>query len=484
MWSRSGDAQSAAKSSTRLGALIGVTLLALGLGSCSRAPSPPKRVFLITVDTLRADHLGSYGYERNTSPFLDRLAADGVLFERAIAQWPKTGTSLASLFVGRYPQSTGMTHHAAIEIPDEYLTLPELFRQAGYTTLGVVGNAVLDSDLGWDQGFDEYLQPWRLSEELPESRLEWKELLSARSLNQLALPLLERHAGDEKLFMWLHYMDPHGPFYLLEWGGENPFIGDRYYTGDQRVGSWFPRRSWIGDNDEVRYYVAQYDANVLVTDTYAQEFLERVEQMGLLEDSLVVFTSDHGEALGQHDYMGHGKVPYNTGVHVPLFFYSPNGELAGTRIETPVELIDIYPTLRDLIAAEDAPADLEGESMTGFLGLGDRPRPELFSRAFSGAGVGKGRWYTFSMVQDDRWKLIYHPAHGKAYPRPHYELYDLQADPGETVDLLEQETDQARRLQAELERWLEASAELAPGEEGEDQGERMRKILEALGYVQ
>jgi arylsulfatase A-like enzyme len=377
-----------------------------------------------------------------------------------------------------------MTHHAAIEIPDEYVTLPELFRQAGYTTLGVVGNAVLDSDLGWDQGFDEYLQPWRITEKLPEGRREWKELLSARRLNELALPLIERHADAEKLFVWLHYMDPHGPFYLLEWDGENPFIDDEHYTGDQLVGSWFPRRSWIGDNDEVRYYVAQYDANVLVLDNFAQALLERIEEMGLLEDSLIVFTADHGEALGQHSYMGHGKVPYNTGVHVPLFFHSPGASVSGARVEAPVELVDIYPTLRDLIGSSDAPADLDGQSLTGFLGHEGSPSPEQFTHAFSGAGVGKGRWYNFRMVQDDRWKLIYHPAHGKEYPGPYYELYDLESDPGETVNLVAQETDQARRLQAQLERWMEAAAEVAPGEEGADQGERMRKILKALGYVQ
>jgi arylsulfatase A-like enzyme len=377
-----------------------------------------------------------------------------------------------------------MTHHAAIEIPQEYQTLPEMFRQAGYTTLGIVGNAVLDSDLGWDQGFDEYLQPWRLAEDLPESRWDWKELLSAKSLNELALPLLERHAEDEKLFVWLHYMDPHGPFYLLEWDGENPFIGDEHYTGDQKVGDWFPKRSWIDDNDEVRYYIAQYDANVLVMDTYAEAFLQQVEKMGLLEDSLIVFTSDHGEALGQHDYMGHGKVPYNTGVHVPLFFHRPGIQDEGARIDVPVELVDVYPTLRDLIAAADAPADLDGQSLAGFLGAAEEPAAGEFAQAFSGAGVGKGRWYNFRMVQDERWKLIYHPPHGNAYPGPHFELYDLQNDPAETVNLVTEETDQARRLQAELDRWMETSAEMAPSEEGEDQGERMRKILKALGYVQ
>ncbi|NHZ73604.1 MAG: sulfatase-like hydrolase/transferase, partial [Nitrospirae bacterium] len=123
-------------------------LAVLLLGSfvaCSGAPSEPeapRRVFLITVDTLRADHMGIYGYPRQTSPELDRLAEQGVTFTRALAQWPKTGPSLASLFTGRYPKTTGLTHRAAQKIPGEYLTLPELFQSAGYSTLGVVSNAV------------------------------------------------------------------------------------------------------------------------------------------------------------------------------------------------------------------------------------------------------------------------------------------------------------------------------------------------------
>ncbi len=134
--------------------LLTVPLLA-SLAACggpSPEPEAPKRVILITVDTLRADHVGTYGYPRQTSPALDELARQGVTFTSAVAQWPKTGPSLASIFTGRYPKTTGLTHRAAQQIPNEYMTLPELFQSAGYRTLGVVSNAVSLCRVGLEPG--------------------------------------------------------------------------------------------------------------------------------------------------------------------------------------------------------------------------------------------------------------------------------------------------------------------------------------------
>ncbi len=135
-----------------LAPLLPLLLLPLPIACAGeRAAEPPRRVFLVTFDTLRADHLGAYGYRRATSPRFDALAEGGVLFERAIAQWPKTGASFASMFTGRYPQTTGLLQRAALRVPAEYLTLPELFQEAGYTTVAVVSNPVLGAELGWDE---------------------------------------------------------------------------------------------------------------------------------------------------------------------------------------------------------------------------------------------------------------------------------------------------------------------------------------------
>ncbi len=188
--------------------LLAVPLLA-GLTACGGpAPelTPPKRVFLITVDTLRADHMGIYGYPRQTSPALDSLAARAVTFTNAVAQWPKTGPSLASLFTGRYPKTTGMTHRAAQQIPTEYLTLPELFQGAGYETLAVVSNAVLSAELGWNRGFDEYLETWKLGGAVSDDPVEHRKWVSAPLVNQLAIPALDNHAAADRLFVCLHLL--------------------------------------------------------------------------------------------------------------------------------------------------------------------------------------------------------------------------------------------------------------------------------------
>lgn len=472
--------------------LLAASLLPLLLGGCrgkSAEPELPplRRVFLVTVDTLRADHLSLYGYPRATSPDLDRLAATGTVFDRAIAQWPKTGPSFASMFTGRYPQSTGLTYRAALTIPASYLTLPEFFQQAGYKTVGVVSNAVLAARFGWNTGFDEFAESWGGGEH-PEDPEQFRHLLSAPRVNQVALPLLERHAKSDKLFVWLHYSDPHAP-YILPDGVANPFLDDRLYTGDAKIDlrqAEVVKGKKLGDHEDLKHYVAQYDANVLVADRAIRAALDRARELGLLDDALIVFTADHGESLGEHGlYFEHGPLPYNTTSHVPLFFVDTRKGAkipAGQRIGRPVELVDLYPTLRDLVAPGRTVEGLEGKSLLPFFA--DRPDEaavEPFRRAFSEAG---GRWNQayFTSVQEERWKLVYRrPGRKAANQAVQYELYDLAADPLETRDLAAGQLDQARRLRRELLGWMKSTAgqDLQQGTESEEQN----KALKALGYA-
>ncbi len=190
---------------------------------------PPRRVFFITVDTLRADHMSLYGYPRATTPSLQKLAAGGVTFDRAITQWPKTGSSFAAMFTGLYPHSTGLTHKAALGIPAPYLTLPEFFKEQGYKTFGVVSNAVLAAKLGWNAGFDEFQETWG-GGDFPDDPKQFRPLASAPRVNALALPLLRKYAKADRLFAWIHYTDPHAPYMLPE-GASDPFLGDALFHG-------------------------------------------------------------------------------------------------------------------------------------------------------------------------------------------------------------------------------------------------------------
>jgi len=464
------------------GSIAGLVLLA----GCSReraatpgSGGPPRHVFLITVDTLRGDHVSFDGYGRATTPALSRLAAQGVVFEQAYCQWPKTGTSFASMFTGRYPQTTGLMHRATIRIPAEYLSLPQLFQGAGYRTVGVVSNPVLGTDLGWNNGFDDFAETWG-GGQFPDDPHAFRPLVHAGRVNSLALPLLEKHRADDRLFVWIHYSDPHAP-YVLPAGATNPFVGDRLYTQDEKLRKHQLRGYALDGPLELRFYVSQYDANVLVVDRAVDQLLAKARELGLLDDALIIFTADHGESLGEHgSYFEHGPLPYNTTAHVPLFMVRTGTQIAaGRRVERPVELVDLFPTLRDLVAPQRAVDGLEGKSLVPFLGR-STPDPDAFRFAFSEAGEPPRH---YRMVQDGKWKLIYEPGVERPQRRDipgGLELYDLASDPGETRNLATQETEQVRRLRRELLSWMKtAQPKVVP--EGED--EESLRALRALGYV-
>ena len=471
----------------------GSLVLAGGLVGCGEKTrsQTPRRVLLITVDTLRADHLNAYGYPRATGEATGRLAAGGVLFERAISQWPKTGPSFASMFIGQYPQSTGLTHKAAIRIPDGYLTLPEFMAAHGFTTVAVNSNAVLSKELGWDRGFSEYEQTWDLAPALSADPVEYRRTMNAARVNELALPLLAKHKDDAHLFAWIHYSDPHAP-YLLPDGVANPFLGDRWDVGDRRPDfSDDPDAKAMGADQPLHYYVSLYDANVWFADQKIGELLAAAKQMGLLDDAVVVFTADHGESLGEHDYyFGHGRLPYNTCAHVPLIVSFPGGGVpAGARVDRPVELVDLYPTLAALVAPGTKVPGLEGRSLLPLLTGDAAARTQgnaAFSLAFSEAGGGTPTTH-FRSVQDGEWKLIYHPriTAGKRSRPQTYELYHLSVDPGETTDVFAADAEPVRRLHRDLFSWMKGSDWIRlPRNEIEAHNDETKKALKALGYVE
>lgn len=497
-------------------------LLTLCLGllgtACTPPEAPPQHLVLITVDTLRADHLGCYGYARDTSPVLDALAAESTLFERAFAQWPKTGPSFASLFIGQYPHTTGLTHKAAQRVPETYLTLPELMHRAGFTTLAVTSNGVLAKHLGWQRGFDEYLQTWDLAPEQSDDPNEYRRWINARRVNELALPMIERHGDAEKLFIWLHYSDPHAP-YVLPSDFENPFVGDALYVGDAQVELENPRATALPGHRDLKHYVAAYDANVRVADQEIGRAIETLRQQGIWDRALVVMTADHGESLGEHDYFfGHGRLPHNPGSHVPLMISQPSQRRQGVgrRIAEAVELVDVYPTLRQLLVPSMEVPGLEGRSLVPMLALAsagpsagkagdaatasvetskqaaDKGQQRHQGLAFSSAGGGSPLTH-FRSVQNERFKLVFHPAFKtRNGERPElWQLFDLVADPGEENDLLAAEPLTAehekalRLLRRQLVDWMAGRLWIRPPKEQiEAHNEEMEKTLRALGYIQ
>jgi len=456
--------------------LVGVNATAETLEE--RKPPSRLNVLLITIDTLRADHLGSYGYPRPTSPNIDRLARDGVLFRRAVSQWPKTSPSFASMMSGTYGHTHGLIRTTAQRMPDGPLMLAELLKAAGYQTLAAVANVNLARVFNFDQGFETYLESWREEDEQRRTELVTRQ----------GIDLLDGAAKDRPFFLWLHYFDPHAR-YQPPTPFSGMFVGDRHFDPSWQMPlqqearkdlGGIPTTARLGNEARIAYYVAQYDAEIRYVDRQVGLLLAALKERGLDGRTLVILTSDHGESLGEHNYFfEHGRFPYDDCLHVPLIVRAPGGRSGEVR--SPVELIDLLPTVLDLAGL---PADprAEGKSLRRLLD-GERPGGSRWAYAFSESGYSRD--YQRS-ITSERYKLVYVPdAEDRAVMQgSELELYDLQEDPGETRNLAGERPEVAADLRARLARWIEAGGSgPAPPEAVRIDPEAERQ-LRSLGYIQ
>ncbi len=471
-------------------ALLAVALSTC-LGACRSRTAPSTALLLVTVDTLRADHLGAYGYPRPTSPVIDRLAAEGFLFERAWAQWPKTGPSFASLLSSTYPKDNGLVRRVGVPVPAGMRLLAEELRRAGYGTHAVVANGALASELGYGQGFDSYVETWKLPGYADPHAATRAEVTTER-----ALALADGLERGRPFFLWVHYLDPHFPYAPpAPWSAR--FVGDAWYAPQRQVMvaatsaremGGIGRAEVLDGHREHAFYVARYDAEIAYTDAMVGELLSGLERRGLLADAVLALTADHGESLGEHDYyFHHGRFAFETCLHVPLLLWGP-GRVEPGRNGAPAQLIDLAPTLLELAGVPlDGGAWMQGRSLLPRL----RGRPGESHYAYAEAGYATdGRWQ--KAITDGRYKLIYAShAHdqrflgGRGQP---FLLYDLAEDPGELRDLArEREGDRARLEQALFAWWQPDSFPvLVDEEEGEAPGLSLetRQQLQALGYLQ
>ena len=451
----------------------------------------PLRIVLISVDTLRADHMSLYGYPRSTTPRLDAWASEALVFDRAFAQFPKTGPSFGALFSGRYPQSTGMTHRAAVRIAESFETLPEALRTRGFSTSAVVSNPVLPARLGWGQGFDEYVETFAADTSGSDDPYLQRRFTEASRVNEAAFQQLRKAASagspGGRQFFWFHYTDPHAPYQLPPGQSANPFLGDALDVGDAVASPDGWRAKELDGRRELRYYISQYDANIRYVDQRIGELLDEARRLGLLEHSLVIFTADHGESLGEHRlFFEHGREPYNTTLRVPLVVRAEGLPVAFAkgRVSRPVELVDVYPTLAKLLGLT-LPDGVEGDDLASLLVPGEgvaSPSPPTSSYAFSEAGGSmRGGRTHFRVVQDSRHKLVFHPPMSGPHAPPRWELFDLEADPGEQSNLAESRPPELRRLRLALESWMR---ETVASNAEEDQSAETLRALRALGYLQ
>ena len=457
--------------------VIALGLVLAATGGCATGDDVRRpNVLLVTVDTLRADHVGCYGYPKATTPRADRLAAAGTRFVQAVAPIPETLPSIASIFTGTYPIDHGVRRNQYRLGPGP--TLAEMLSENGWLTAAFVSSVVLKAGTGIERGFTLY------DEELPHRfiRMEAGQR-RAESTTDAARGWLERQAAAGRrdgIFLWVHYIDPHA-LYDAPPPHRDRFL-DEPYTGNLAGGidEFFGivQGQIAVDDRDIRFLIDRYDGEIAYADANFGRLLDRLDELGF-DDTLVIYTADHGESLGEHDYFfDHGEYLYENQIRVPLLLRHP--DLPHERVvEDQVETLDILPTILDFLDI-DPVEGLRGRSLLPLVhGRDDGPPRLAFSesdmceegslRPCAPVGIG-GKLHA---VRADGWKLIHDP-------RGVYELYDLDADPGETHNRLTDQPELARKLTARLNEFLLSSASTDHTQELDPETIEM---LRSIGYA-
>jgi len=496
-------------------------------------------VIVILVDTLRADHLSCYGYGRPTSPGIDRIAEHGVLYENAISPAAWTPPAHASLFTGTYPSRHGVERSRLVLSP-ELSPLPEVLQSNGYRTFGVSSNYWLSRETRFDRGFDEFIHSWQLLQtdatNIPLQRQQRQQdlgldTLEAHRTNQgllhassnLVNKLFEQttrkflrkrfHAYDDgawrvnqvvkrwvptwqrlqdPFFAFIHYMEPHirygapGRFYAqhmlpgvdarrIDRVNQNPW---RYISGEVPM-----------DEEDFAILSSLYDGEISYVDHKVSQLHGLLRDQGLLDDTVLVITSDHGENLGEHDLMDHQYCLYDTLLHVPLIVCFPPEFSAGDRVTQQVQTLDLFPTILQLAGIRDDSAwgQVQGASL---LPSEIRCRPERVAFAESlepqpPLAALRKRYPAFDGSKYDRALRTVRTNEAKYIwaSDGHHELYRLGTDTGEERNIASADVDTAARMQMQLEQWSASFPHATRTNEAVEFDAPMLKRLADLGYI-
>jgi choline-sulfatase len=417
-------------------AVLGAASLATGISACAPAPggARARNLVLITIDTLRADHVGAYGAARAHTPTLDTLARSGVRFEHAYAAAPITLPSHATILSGRYPPGHGARDngmHVSPAIP----TLATELRARGFKTAAFVGAFPLDHQFGLDRGFDVYSDRMprapdgRPADERPGSQVVDEAVAWLRTA---------RSGGTAAFFLWVHLFEPHAPY-------GNPTAG--------------------------RAAIDRYDEEIATADREVGRLIAALGTDG--GDSVIVAAGDHGEAFGEHGEYSHGIFVYDTTLRVPLVVVAPAGLMAGGRpgarvVSDPVTLADVAPTVMKLLGGEMKDAD--GIDLGPALAGRPLAARELYAESF--APLVEFGWAPLRAIRSGPWKYV-------AAPRP--ELYNVATDPAERVDLSTGQPAVARGLDQRASRYSSAALGAEGGGPDPQGAERLRALGDSAG---
>jgi arylsulfatase len=418
----------------------------------------------VLVDTLRADHMSTYGYDRRTSPAIDRFADGAVVFEHARSQAACTFPSVNSLLTSRYPDVFARQGERQFGIPAEYPAIAEILDDRGYYTVAVSQSPVVrnkpskhNPNGGFGRGFDRFVEGcvWR----------RHGACLNRKIFRELEL--IER-----PFFLYLHYMEPHAPYthppdYPLKFTGE--------YDGFDfiRDGKPKPIGNMIYDDGpvyditdrDIQHLVDLYDDEIRYFDAVFNRLVKMLEKRGLHEETMIVFASDHGEEFLEHGHITHCRGVWNTVTHVPLMIKIPG--VAGRRIGTAVENLDIVPTILDYLAIDDEEFGLEGKSLRPLIDGREEPTLFAFAKQTEYRSADNGRFHLILDAKNDR-----------------FTLFDSGTDPLEQHDLFDPAHPELGPLKTALDGWLEMTGRRLSLRQSLAADKAKEEELRALGYIE
>lgn len=435
-----------------------IALVGLVLGGCS-APDPPKHLVLLTVDTWRADHVLSTRAGVALTPKITELSSRSAVFTNASSVSNATSAGVAGFLTGLYPNRSGVISNDHIVNP-KVPTLAAILSNAGFTTAGFVANPVVGPGYGFEQGFDSY-------ELLPRPRDS--RTARASAVNLRAMEWLGSVDPNGRAFLWLHYMEPHGPYQPMEICADefdidafgDPMEVELLPEGDRSGRGGVPDYQYIGFDPaptDGRDYLLRYAAEVRCVDAGIGEILDHLDEIRLLDDAVVVISADHGEALIDNHgfFFSHGNGLTQDQVAVPLVVHAPGDE--SVTIDRPVSTVDIVPTVLALLGLE-IPDHLDGSNL-----LGPDTHPVFSIRSVE------------TSVRDGRWKYI-QPKQQKTGL-----LFDLTDDPAELNNLAATHKKLVRTMRGHLKE-LDGRSVLAPPVNRREVDDETREELRALGYI-
>ena len=420
---------------------IGLLFIITTLSGCNQQQDI--NIVIVTFDTTRADHIAAYGNKNAQTPTLDKLAQDGVLYEKALTSIPITLPSHSSIMTGKVPFSHGVRDNGLFKLNDSQLTLAEILKQNGYNTAAAIGSFPLTSQFGINQGFDYFNEHITQKFEdifgertIPKDRLFFDERKAAQ-VNDVILPWLNDNAKSP-FFIWMHYFDPHHPH-------EPPAPYNQSFIHDLYLG-------------EIAY-----------ADESLGTIIAELKRLNVYDNTLIVFTSDHGEGLDEHNESTHSLLIYNGTLHVPLIVKYPKQQYANTRVSNWVGSIDIFPTILSQLGI-DIPDDIQGQILPTESST-DTTRniyAETLSPRFS-RGWGEQR----GLIKNG-YKYIY---------GPQKELYNMNDDPHEVNNLINSNPQLAQSMQVDLQDYLD-EYQLPETNSSIDVDSETLNTLRGLGYIQ